>query len=63
MPVKIKVSPEEKVRLVCAYMSGHLSASEFARQYKTKDQVLYDWVRLYQTRGAEGSDTAACFVS
>jgi transposase-like protein len=61
MPAKIKVSPEEKVRLVCEYMSGHLSASEFARQYKTKDQVLYDWVRLYQTRGAEGLIPASRF--
>ena len=37
-----------------AYLSGELSPSEIRSKYNIKDRALYDWVRLYETRGAAG---------
>lgn len=61
MAQKIKITVEEKVRLVREYLSGQLGPSEFERIYRTKNQVLYDWVRLYQTRGEAGLMPATKF--
>ena len=61
MPLKTKLPVEEKVFLVREYLAGKLSSSEFERKYKTKNQVLYDWVRLYKTRGVEGLIPASKF--
>jgi transposase len=54
MPQKSRYSVEEKVKLVCEYMSGQLSPSGFEHTYGVNQRVLRDWVRLYKMRGAEG---------
>jgi transposase-like protein len=54
MPRRSKISSEEKIRITEEYLSGRLSSADFEQRYKLKNQRLYDWVRLYQTRGAEG---------
>ena len=54
MPNKEKLPPEEKVRIVQEYLSGQLGASGFVRKYAIRKNRLYEWTRLYQTRGAEG---------
>jgi len=61
MPHKGKLPPEEKVRIVQEYLSGQLGASEFARKYEIRKNRLYEWTRLYQTRGAEGLIPATRF--
>lgn len=54
MPQKSRYTVEEKVRLVCGYMEGQISPSEFERTHGVTQRVLRDWVRLYKARGTEG---------
>ena len=54
MPQKSKFKVDEKVKIVHEYMSGRLGVREFERTYATDNMVLYEWVRLYKTRGVEG---------
>jgi transposase-like protein len=49
-----KIPSEEKIRITEEYLAGRLSSSDFEQRYKLKNQRLYDWARLYQTRGMEG---------
>ena len=59
MPQRIKVSPEEKIKLVKEYLSGELSPSVFEYRYGAKRQLLRDWVLVYKTRGEEGLTPAS----
>jgi transposase-like protein len=54
MQRRSKIPSEEKIRLTEEYLAGRLSSANFEQRYRLKNQRLYDWVRLYQTRGAEG---------
>jgi transposase len=54
MPQKGRLSVEDKVRIVEEYLSGAMGPSEFRKKYGVHKQTLYEWVRLYKTRGAAG---------
>lgn len=54
MSQKSKIAPEEKIRVVQEYLSGHLRQSDFTGIYGIGSQRLYEWVRIYKARGAEG---------
>jgi transposase-like protein len=54
MPQKGQLSVEEKVRIVREYLSGEWGPSEFRQKYGVRKQTLYEWVRIYKTRGAGG---------
>ena len=54
MPQITKIPPEEKIKAVQDYLAGYLSQSQFIRIYGLREQRLYEWVRLYKKRGAEG---------
>jgi transposase-like protein len=54
MPQKGRLPVEEKIRIVREYLLGTLGASEFRQKYRIRKQTLYEWVRLYQTRGEDG---------
>lgn len=45
---------EDKVRIVEEYLSGARGPSEFKKKYGVPRQTLYEWVRLYKMRGADG---------
>lgn len=51
---KIKVSPEEKIKSVESFLRGETSASEIANKYQISSRPVMDWIRKYQTFGAEG---------
>lgn len=59
MPQKGRLPVEEKVRIVREYLSGNLGVSELRQKYRISKQTLYEWVRLYQARGADGVMPAA----
>jgi transposase-like protein len=54
MPQRTKLPPEEKIKIVEDYLAGRMGMSDFERRYKLKGSRLYEWVRLYKTRGVEG---------
>ncbi|SDD71926.1 helix-turn-helix domain-containing protein [Sporomusa acidovorans] len=54
MPQKGRLSVEDKVRIVREYLSGARGPNEFRQKYGVRKQTLYEWVRLYKTRGADG---------
>jgi len=54
MPQRTKYSQAEKVEIVWGYMSGEQSASEVKHIKGISYSTLYEWVRLYKLRGAEG---------
>jgi len=54
MPQRSKYSQAEKEEIVLGYMSGEQSASELKHRNGISYSTLYEWVRLYKLRGAEG---------
>jgi len=54
MPHRGKMSPEEKVKIVKQYIRRELGKTAIQTIYDVDWSTLRDWVRLYQTRGAEG---------
>jgi len=54
MPQRTKYSQEEKVEIVRGYMSGEQSSREVKHIKGISYSTLYEWVRLYNLRGAEG---------
>ena len=48
-----KIKAEEKIRIVKAYTNGNISLKAAAEQLGVHQSVVDDWVRLYQTEGAE----------
>ena len=54
MPQKGRLPVEEKVRIVEAYLSGQIGKIELQTQCGITAQTLYDWIRLYKTRGIDG---------
>ena len=54
MPQKGCLSVEDKVIIVRGYLSGTMGPSECRQKYGVRKQTLYEWVRLYKTRGVDG---------
>lgn len=54
MPRKGRLSVEEKVRIVRGYLSGTFGPSAIRQKYGVRKQTLYEWVRIYKTRGIDG---------
>ena len=53
MPRKGKVTAEEKTRIAKACISGEISTYAAAECVGVHSSVVDDWVRLYQTEGAQ----------
>ena len=53
MPRKVKVTAEEKTRIAKACISGEISTYAAADCVGVHSSVVDDWVRLYQTEGAQ----------
>ena len=54
MPQKGSLQTEDKVEIVRGYLSGTMGPSEIRQMHGIPKQTLYEWVRLYKTRGAGG---------
>jgi transposase-like protein len=54
MPHKSKILPELKIQAVESYLAGKISYGDIVKQYEISDSTLYDWIRLYKSRGPEG---------
>lgn len=54
MSFKHKFSFEEKIQIVTGYLNGRNGFRESCRIYNVSQQGLKDWIRLYNTFGAEG---------
>jgi transposase len=54
MPYKGKISPEEKMEVVEAYLDGEIGSAEIIDKYGIVKATFQCWVRLYKTRGPEG---------
>lgn len=52
--LKIKVSPEEKIRAVESYLRGGLGTGGITRQLRISNQAFQAWVRKYKTFGVNG---------
>ena len=44
---------EEKIRIAIVYIGGTISLRAAARQLGVSQNVVSDWIRLYQTEGIE----------
>lgn len=54
MPHKGKISPDEKMAAVEAYLDGEIGPAEIINKHGIAESTFYTWVRLYKTRGQEG---------
>ena len=54
MPLKTKVSAEEKARLVQDCVAGRLSRAEAARRAEVDERSLYRWIARYEAEGSVG---------
>jgi len=54
MPHKVRLPSEEKVKIIELYLNGQLGKNSIQSQYGIGSTTLRDWIRLYQSRGAEG---------
>ena len=54
MSRKPKVSADEKIRAVEAYLNGKLGFTEACKKYEIDRSVWRAWIRLYKTYGPEG---------
>lgn len=54
MPQKPKAPPGEKITAVEAYLRGELGSTEAIRKFGINMSTWRMWIRLYETRGAEG---------
>ena len=48
-----RITSEEKIRIVKAYIQGRIGLSEAAKQKGVHRTVIDDWVRQYETEGAQ----------
>lgn len=48
-----KIKADEKVRIAKAYTQGKIGLREAAKQIGVHHTVIEDWVRLYETEGAQ----------
>lgn len=53
MPNKQKVSVEEKIKNVRAYLAGEIGIGEAARRCKVDEETVAGWVRNYETDGID----------
>ena len=54
MPHKGRLPAAEKVKVVEDYLNGRLGMRATLERYGIGQTTLYDWVRLYKTRGSAG---------
>ena len=54
MPRKMKVSPEEKIRIVRQCLSGAIGVCDAARQLGVNHGTVCRWVARYEAEGIEG---------
>ena len=54
MPLKTKVSAEEKARLVQDCVAGRLCRAEAARRAEVDERSLYRWIARYEAEGSVG---------
>lgn len=54
MPNKVKVTTEEKVRIVELYLSGKIGYSEAGQKLGVDRKAIALWVSLFQSEGPEG---------
>ncbi|MCL2427223.1 MAG: transposase [Oscillospiraceae bacterium] len=54
MPLKPRLSVEEKVEIVEKYVSGSFSMRGLRQEYGLSRTSLDDWIRLYKARGVSG---------
>lgn len=59
MPQRGRLSPTEKTKIVEECLNGHDSVCGLSRKYGVSDTTIWNWVRLYKARGAEGLIPAA----
>ena len=57
MSYRHKYTYEEKEKIVVEYQNGVHGFRELCRIYGMAEQALKDWIRLYETFGAEGLQT------
>lgn len=48
-----KIMSEEKIRIAIVCIGGTISLRAAARQLGVSQNVVSDWIRLYQTEGIE----------
>lgn len=54
MPQKSKCSPEEKIKIVEDCLNQKISRNAATKKYGIGWDTLSSWIRLYESRGAEG---------
>ena len=54
MPRKQKLSPEAKVKLAQACLSGEIGVCEAGRQSGVSHESVRRWIARYESEGAEG---------
>lgn len=54
MPKHGRIAPEEKVKMVEAYLLGEMSASRIGFICNVHKRTVEDWARLYKVRGPAG---------
>lgn len=54
MPQKSKILPGEKIAAVEAHLRGELGSTEAIQRFNINMSTWRTWIRLYETRGAEG---------
>ena len=59
MSFRHKYTYEEKEKIVVEYQNGVHGFRELCRIYGMAEQALKDWIRLYETFGAEGLQTGS----